>query len=154
MPLPVGLGTLLRNLLARLDGDLQSLYDEQSLSFRPRFYPVFRHLEGDGTASIGELSNAIGVTQPAMSQTIAEMRRLGLVSSAAARDPRQRLVRLTTAGEELAARMRPVWSATAQAASELESELSASLAKVAAEAIAALERDPFKDRINRRLGNG
>lgn len=151
MSQPTGLGTLLRNLTARLDGDLQAIYDEQDLPFRPRFYPVFQHLEAVGTASIGALSSAVGVTQPAMSQTIAEMRRLGLVMSVASEDPRQRLVRLTADGEALALRLRPIWAASAQAAIELEEELSASLSKVLGQAIAALERDPFRQRVHRRL---
>src|SRR5688500_7655530 len=37
---PIGLGTRLRNLILRLDGDVQYVYDELDLRFKPRFYPI------------------------------------------------------------------------------------------------------------------
>ena len=151
---PVGLGTLLRHLLSKLDGDVQSLYDELEIAFRPRFYPVVQQLLRERSATVGALSSNAGVSQPAMTQTIGEMKRLGLVTSARAADPRQRLVRLTGEGKRVVARLQPIWTATAKAAAELDEELPAPLPEVVAAALDALDRAAFKDRIRRKLRDG
>ena len=69
--------------------------------------PVARHLRAQGASTVGELAARTGVSQPAMTQTLAEMRARGLV---AAERPGRR-VRLTAEGEALCARLEPVWRA-------------------------------------------
>src|SRR5688572_18478370 len=108
--LTAGLGTRLRRLLAMVDGDVQLVYDEIGLPFRPRFYPVAALLLDDGPTAVGEIARAAGVSQPAATQTIGEMRRLGLVRMAAGADRRSRRVELTAEGRRVATRLVPVWS--------------------------------------------
>ena len=55
----MGLGTRLRLLLAALDGELQALYDALGEPFRPRFYPVARHLHARGGDTVGELAEPL-----------------------------------------------------------------------------------------------
>src|SRR5687767_729906 len=117
------LGSKLRRLLARLDGDVQAVYDEMGVAFRPRFFPIVQLLLRNNSCSIVELANCIGVSQPAATQTVTEMKRLGLLSSAKSADRRQRPVQLTASGRELADRLRPVWEAAEGAAAALDAEL-------------------------------
>ena len=139
----MGLGTGLRLLLAALDGELQALYDALGEPFRPRFYPVARHLRAQGGSTVGELAARTGVSQPAMTQTLAEMRARGLVAT----DAPGRRVRLTVEGEALCARLEPVWRAAAVAAADLDRELPAPLAATMAAALARLAERPFGERI-------
>lgn len=149
----IGLGTSLRHLLARLDGDVQAIYDELGVPFRPRFYPIVQMLLSEGTASVGALARATGVSQPAATQTIGEMVRLGLVELSTGDDARERRVGLTPAGIALADRLRPLWAAVAEAAGELDQELPNPLSATVAAAIEALARKSFRDRIRGRMRN-
>ena len=151
--LAAGLGTRLRRLLAMVDGDVQHLYDEIGLPFRPRFYPVAALLLDTGAASVGEIGLAAGVSQPAATQTIGEMRRLGLVRAVAGTDRRCREVELTAEGRAVAARLVPVWRAIADAAARLDDELPGGLASALDAAAEALERRSFHARIRDSLAD-
>ena len=149
-----GLGTLLRHVTAHLDGDLQAIYDEIGVPIRPRFYPIIRQLVCSGPVAVGELAEAAAVTQPAATQTIAEMAKVGLVTIAKGRDGRKHLVSLTSKGSEIARQLRPVWGSVATSVAELDGELSQPLSQFLSEVLEALDREPFRDRIRRAMKNG
>lgn len=144
----MGLGTRLRLLLAALDGELQALYDTLGEPFRPRFFPVVQALRARGTDTVGGLAERTGVSQPAMTQTLAEMRARGLVETGG---PGRR-VRLTAEGEALCARLEPVWRAVGAAADELDGELAAPLGATIAAALERLAERPFGERIRQAMG--
>jgi MarR family transcriptional regulator, organic hydroperoxide resistance regulator len=147
----LGLGTKLRALLAMLDGEVQALYDTRGVPFRPRFFPVIRTLLQSGSCRVSDIANEIRVTQPAATQTIAEMRALGLVESKTAADRRAKLVALTPAGTQLARDLVPIWQAIEASAAALDQELTVPLHQMLDEAIAALEARPFRERIKDHL---
>ncbi len=141
------LGTLLRHLIELLDGDVQASYDASSLNYRPRYTPVVRGIDHLGAASIRALANHAGLTYSAVSQTVAQMVRAGLVEQVAGRDGRERIVRAKPALTMMLPQLRTLWSATNQAAVELESALSFPLSSLLLETIRALEARPFRERI-------
>jgi len=100
---------------------------------------------------IVELAEACGVTQPAMTQTINEMRRLDLLTSVRSDDRRNRLIALSDHARGVAAALTPVWEAVERAANELDRDLSHSLSQAVDEALAALGRVSFAERIERNL---
>lgn len=140
-----------RRLLAATDGDLQALYDARQSDFRPRYYPVMQLLLRQDTAGIVEMARAVGVSQPAITQTLLEMRRSGLVESKAGRDRRSREVLLTSRGRDVARELAPLWAAAAQAAAGLDAELGTPLAELIERALAALEQRPFCLRVEDEL---
>jgi DNA-binding MarR family transcriptional regulator len=147
-----GLGTLLRHLLELLDGDVEQAYRDLGLEYRPRFTPVVRALAESEPRSIRELANHSGLTHSAVSQTVAEMKRAGLVSLVRDRaDARARLARLTPRCRAMLPKLQRQWTATNSAADGLDAELPASLRATVTEAIAALERNPFRKRIEKCL---
>ena len=143
-----GLGTQLRHLLDLLDGAVQASSAEAGIDTRPRYTPVFRALAGRECCTLGDIAAAAGITQPAVTQTIALMVKDRLVTTKAAPDDaRQRLVRLTRKGRELYPRLQACWAATALAADSLDHDLPMPLSEALADAIAALETKPFGQRI-------
>jgi DNA-binding MarR family transcriptional regulator len=143
-----GLGTQLRHLLELLDGAVQAAYAEAGIDTRPRYTPVFRALGEREPRTLGEIAAAAGITQPAATQTIALMVKDGLVSAKAAPgDARQRLVRLTKKGRELYPRLQACWAATKLAADSLDQDTASPLSEALASAIAALQAQPFEQRI-------
>jgi DNA-binding MarR family transcriptional regulator len=155
-PVPYrGLGTLLRHLLELLDGDVERAYEDLGLEYRPRFTPVVRALIEFEPRSIREIADHSGLTHSAVSQTVAEMKRAGLVSLVKDKaDARARLARLTPHCRTLLPMLRRQWAATNSAADGLDAELSSSLRATVTEAIAALEKDSFRTRIEKRMKRG
>jgi DNA-binding MarR family transcriptional regulator len=145
-----GLGTLLRHLLELLDGDVEQAYAGLGLDYRPRFTPVVRALLESEPRSIRDIANHSGLTHSAVSQTVAEMKRAGLVSLVKDRaDARARQARLAPRCRAMLPRLEQQWAATNSAADGLDEELANSLRAAVTEAIAALEKNPFRQRIEK-----
>lgn len=143
-----GLGTQLRHLIELLDGAVQQAYVEAGLDYRPRYTPVMRILAQQQSATIGQLAELAGITQPAATQTVALMKKEGLLEVAAGgEDGRQRVVRLSSLGQELLPRLQACWQATTRAAGSLDAELEFPLSQCLAQAIAVLEQRSFGERI-------
>lgn len=147
MPVQTSLGTLLRRLLELLDGEVQSVYDAAGLMYRPRYTPVVRAIEARGPVSIRSISDHSGMSHSAVSQTVAQMVRGGLVRQASGQDARERIVSATPALIDMLPTLHRLWAATNRAAAELEDELPYPLAAAAVEAIQALETKSFGERI-------
>jgi DNA-binding MarR family transcriptional regulator len=141
------LGTLVRNLLERLDRDVEAAYAAAGLVWRPRYTPILRALLDRGPAPIKALALETGVSHSAVSQTVSQMTRDGLVALTPGTDARERIVVLTPKAVALVPALQRQWAATNTAADELDAELSAPLTGALREAIAALDERPFGDRI-------
>lgn len=142
------LGTLVRALIDRLDGDVEASYAAAGLAWRPRYTPVLRALMSLGPTPIKTVAHRIGVSHSAVSQTVTQMARVGLVSLKPGQDARERIVGLTSTTEAMIPALQRQWAATGVAASQLDTELSVSLSGLLEEAIAALDRRPFAGRIS------
>jgi DNA-binding MarR family transcriptional regulator len=143
-----GLGTQLRHLIELLDGAVQQAYVDAGLEYRPRYTPVMRALAQQQSATVGQLAELAGITQPAATQTVALMKKEGLVRVAASgEDGRQRLVRLSAKGEAMLPQLQACWTATKGAADSLDAELAFPLSETLAQAIAILEQRSFGERI-------
>ena len=141
------LGTLIRHLIELLDGAVEQTYRDAQLDYRPRYTPVLRVLTARGPASITDLAAHAGLTHSAASQTVAEMRRAGLVEVARGTDKRRQVVSFTTRATDMIPTLEELWEVVNEAAQELDGEVAYPLSQVVEEAIAALERRPFRDRI-------
>lgn len=146
-----GLGTRLRRLLAQLDGELVELYKSEGHQFRPRFYPVFELLLASEKASVSEVASHLEVSQPAATQTLAEMKRLGFVTYEQGADRRERYAKLTPHALATARLLEPLWNAVGAAARQLDEELSHPLSDTLDEAIAALDDRSFRERVSDHL---
>jgi DNA-binding MarR family transcriptional regulator len=151
MPSPPTLGTLLRRLLELLDGDVEAVYRANGLDYRPRFTPVIRVLAELGPSSIRSIADQTPLSHSALSQTVSEMGRRGLVELEPGSDGRERIVHLTRKAKDMLPSLRRCWAATNEAAAELSSELGTPLDDKMAAAIALLEDRSFFDRIMERL---
>tara|TARA_R110002124_G_scaffold103806_16_gene253162 strand:- start:1297 stop:1839 length:543 start_codon:yes stop_codon:yes gene_type:complete len=141
------LGTLVRCLIERLDREVESAYAASGLTWRPRFTPVLRALMSLGPTSIKAVAAEIGISHSAVSQTISQMSRNGLVVLSPGADARERIVALTPKTEAMIPALQRQWAATNNAANQLDAELSAPLSAILGEAIDALNQRPFGVRI-------
>ncbi|MCK2214463.1 winged helix DNA-binding protein [Actinomadura sp. ATCC 31491] len=150
-----GLGTLLRHVHELMDGAVAEIYAEHGLpGYRPRFSPYVRTLVAEGPMAIRDLASAVGVTHSAASQTVVQMRRCELVTLEKGADARQRIVHLTERARAALPLIEAEWAATERAVGELDGELPVPLTEVLRATVAALERRPFRARVEaaRALG--
>jgi len=139
------LGTLaiasrFRRLTEWLYKDGRRIYQEQSVDFEPRWFPLFYLLKESGTVSVTVAAQALGFSHPRINQIAGEMSRLGLLESIGdKKDDRKRLLRLTKKGKAAISTLEPVWSDIQAAADEI-------LTKSDADFLAALGR--FEDALN------
>jgi len=147
LKIPSSLGTELRRLLELLDGDVERRYASLGLDYRARFTPIVRSLEIVGPASIKSIAHHSGLSHSAVSQTVAQMEKYGLLMLKPGSDSRERIAQPTEKLMEMLPLLHIQWAATYRAAAKLDTELSASLLQIVGEAIAALERQPFAERI-------
>ncbi|MCW3844092.1 winged helix-turn-helix domain-containing protein [Micromonospora yasonensis] len=142
------LGTLLRHVLELLDADVAAVYADLDLpDYRPRYSPLVRVLLADGPLAIRDLATRVGVTHSAASQTVAQMRRAGLVTLSPGADARQRIVALTDRAHALRPVIEAEWAATTTAMRQLDAELPVPLADELYAVLAALRRRRLRDRI-------
>lgn len=141
------LGTLVRHLIELLDGEVEAAYAASGLDWRPRYTPILRALMGLGPVSIKVLAQKIGISHSAVSQTVSQMVKDGLVALKPGSDARERIVILTAKAETMIPALQRQWAAVNAAAAQLDGELSSPLSAVVREAIAALGQCPFGERI-------
>lgn len=114
------LGSRLRRLSESFLSEINKAYQAAGIEFDASWFPVFYLLLNNGTLSIKELSDTIGVSHPAASQLVANLKNRKLIkTTTSAEDGRRQLVQLTKAGHALLDRILPIWEAMSQAMEEL-----------------------------------
>lgn len=119
------LGTRLKRIGERLQGDVTRLSARLGLDVAAGQYPLLAVLAGTEAASIGALARRVGVSQPAITRSVAQLEAAGLVATAVdPADQRARVVRLTEAGRSLVDRAeRDLWPAIEAAVRRLCADL-------------------------------
>lgn len=145
----------LRDLLAEAEAEIENVYAARGLhGVRPRYaYPLIR-LAHTGPLTIGELAESLGRTHSAISQTLAGMRREGLIDSEPGEDARTRRITLTERGRSLVPFLEAEWRATERAVAQLDDEVMPhSLSRAVVATVEALRRRSMKDRISDLIGD-
>ena len=120
------LGSRFRRIGERLQADTQQVMDELGVSLQSAQYPFLAVVDRAGPLTIGELAQAVGITQPGATRTVSQLLELGYVDmQASPEDQRRRLVSLTAEGQKLVDySKRSVWPRIEQAVTELCGEIS------------------------------
>lgn len=144
------LGTRLKRLGDWLQADVQRAIDAAGLPIQSGQYPLLATLDLLGPLTVGELVEALGVSQPGITQMAARLEALGLVEIRSdAADRRTRTLTLSADGRRLIARSkRDLWprieAAVLEACGGRKSPLLGLLAKIEEE----LEKAPLDQRMS------
>lgn len=135
-----------------MDDDIAIIYKERGIeTVRPRFSMALIRLHRLGPMTVRELAAQINVTHSAMSQTVAAMKKDGLVESSPGVDARTRTIKLTAHGQSLVPFLEAEWRATEAAMHELNQEIPYPLTQVVEDMQVALTKIPFRQRIAAHL---
>ena len=107
----LALGTRLKRLGERLQAQTQVVLEEAGVELPASHFPILVALDRLGPLSVGEIAEAVGMSQPGVTRMLDKLQSDGLVkSTAASSDRRVRTIGLTAAGEKLvASSKRRVW---------------------------------------------
>jgi DNA-binding MarR family transcriptional regulator len=105
------LGTRLKRLGERLQAQTQVLLEQASLDVPASHFPVLGALDRLGALSVGELTEALGVSQPGVTRMLDKLEMEGLVQSVQSQDDRRvRTIALSKSGRQVVARAkRTAW---------------------------------------------
>lgn len=145
------LGSRMKRIGERLQADATRIATARGAGLQASQYPLLSALDRLGTATVGELATAVGLTQPGVTRSIGELAISGLVRARPGRrDARQRVVSLTAKGKaEVDLGKRDVWPAIEAAVADLCADLSGSLL----EQLATLESGLAERPLEQRVGN-
>ncbi len=131
------LGTRMRRIGERLQADTQRIMDEMGVALQASQFPFLAALDRLGPLTIGELAEAVGITQPGATRAVSDLVRLALVKARQApKDQRRRIVSLTPKGRRLVDHAKQaVWPRIESAVSDLCGGLNGTLL----EQLAAIE---------------
>lgn len=146
------LGSRMKRIGERLQADAQRILDERAVAFQPGHYPFVAAIDRFGPLTIGDLAAAIGVTQPAVTRAVAQLVKLGVLSTRpGASDQRQRIVSLTKEGRRVVAEgKRTTWPLIESAVRDLCAGLSGPLLGQLAAIEDGLAVEPLPRRAGKR----
>jgi DNA-binding MarR family transcriptional regulator len=123
------LGTRMKRIGERLQSDTQRIIDEAGLPIQTAQYPYLAAIDRQGPLTIGELTVAVGISQPGVTRTVSQLAAQGFLEvRASPDDQRRRVVGLTPAGEEIVLRSKAyVWPRIEAAVKNLCEDLSGPL---------------------------
>ena len=128
------LGTRFKRIGEALQAQTQALLAEHGIDMPAAHFPLFAALDWHGALGVGELSLAVGVSQPVVTRSLKGLEDSGLVQSEAVEgDRRVRKVALSAQGRALVQRaQRDVWplieASVAQVCAPLDGPLLTQLA--------------------------
>lgn len=94
------LGSRLKRLAERMQGDVVRLAERAGLAIQPSQYPLLATLDLLGPQMIGALVASLGISQPAVTRIVAKLAAMDLVQvDRRGRDQRRKTVALTAAGQ-------------------------------------------------------
>jgi DNA-binding MarR family transcriptional regulator len=144
------LGTRMKRIGERLQADTQRIMDEMGLALQASQFPFLAALDRLGPLTIGELAEAVGITQPGATRAASDLVKLGLVKARQTpEDQRRRIIALTPKGQRLVEHARrEVWPRIEGAVADLCGGLKGPLLKQ----LAAIEDDLAATPLHRRGG--
>ena len=119
------LGTRMRRIGEKLQADTQRIMDELGAPLQASQYPFLAAIDRLGPLTLGELAEAVGITQPGATRTVAQLVELGMLEAKQTPDDqRRRIISLSSEGKRLvASAKRDVWPRIRAAVADLCGDL-------------------------------
>lgn len=118
----LGIGTRLKRVYDLLSIDMERLYQEAGLDFRVRHFPVIFALHKFDRLNIAEMQKHSGLTHSAVSQTVKQLMKSGIVAMQVGEDARSRIIHLTEKGENLVQKLIPIWQLAEKIVQDIRGE--------------------------------
>ena len=139
------LGSRLKRLGERMQAGAARVLSAAGLEVQPAHMPLLVALDGHAL-TVGQLVQAVGISQPGVTRGVGQLARLGLVRAETGIDQRQRRISLTDDGAAAVARAKLfVWPQVTEAVERLLGGRSSDLLAIIADVEDALAVTPLDD---------
>ena len=147
----LALGTRLKRLGERLQAQSQFALERADIDLPASHFPLLAALDRLGTLNVGELTEAVGMSQPGVTRMLDKLAAEGLVQSTQSlADRRVRTIELTKSGRQLVSKAkRVVWPAVEAAVADACAGPARTLLPVLAALEEALKKSPLSARAER-----
>lgn len=143
---PSFLGSRLKRLGERMQAGAATVLAEAGLPLQPGQMAILAALR-TGPMSVGQLADACGTSQPGITRTIGQLRKLGIVTDSQHKDQRSRSVALSAAGRDAVDIIaREVWPRVGMAAQQILATLEGDFLQQVARIEAALAEASIAER--------
>jgi DNA-binding MarR family transcriptional regulator len=148
----LALGTRLKRLGERLQAQTQVVLGQAEVALPAGHFPLLAALDRLGSLSVGELTEALGVSQPGVTRMLDKVQAEGLVRSVQSEDDRRvRSIELTRSGRQLVSNAkRTVWPRVETAVADACTGPAAALLAALAALEEALAEKPLVARTGER----
>lgn len=152
----LALGTRLKRIGERLQAQTQAVLESAGVATPASHFPLLATLDRLGAMSVGELAEALGVSQPGVTRQLSNLQAEGLVQAEQSPgDLRSRTIDLTKAGRQLVARAkRSTWPAIEAAVSDACAADGRALLAMLATLEQALAEESLNNRAQRLSSGG
>lgn len=143
------LGSRLKRLAERLQGDAARIIRTAGLPIQPAQFPLLAAIDRYGPLTVGGAVEVLGISQPVVTRTLTGLVEMGLLETIRAdADQRQKTIRLTSAGEALMARAKPIiWPRVESAVKQLCAPLQGGLMEQLGQLERALDVQSLEQRV-------
>ena len=147
----LALGTRLKRIGERLQAQTQAVLEASGVGTPASHFPLLAALDQLGPMSVGEIAEALGVSQPGVTRQVSNLQSEGLVQAQPAPgDLRSRTIELTKTGKQLMSRAkRSHWPAIEAAVADACAKDGPSLLKLLASLEQALATETLSERADR-----
>lgn len=145
------LGSRFKRIGERLQAHTARIVQAADIQVQPGQYTFMAAIDRLGPLTIGELTEAIGITQPGVTRNVAQLIELGMLEAQPSpEDQRRRIISLTAEGEAAVDfAKRNVWPLIEGAVADLCAGLSGPLLAQLAELEDGLDEKPLERRVAR-----
>lgn len=106
----LGFGSRMKRLSDQLMRDVKKVYKNLYIDFDPYLFPIFKTINDQRSISVGEISELLQITQPAVTQFVNTLTKKELIAiSTDENDKRKKLISLSEKGKALVNRLEPIW---------------------------------------------
>jgi len=148
------LGTRLKRIAERLQSDATRIAATHGVTVQSSQYPFLGALDRLGPLTIGELAEAVGITQPGATRSVGQLAKIGMVKVRTDRgDRRRRIISLTAKGRrQVEIGKQEVWPEVEAAVADLCGSLSGPLLDQLAAMEDGLAERPLDKRVSTEEG--
>lgn len=147
------LGSRFRRIGERLQSEVQRVLDEMELPVQSSQFPALAAVDRLGPLTVGDLAEAIGITQPGATRIMTQLSESGLLDvRQSSEDQRRRLISLTDKGRQLVETSKhDLWPRIDAAVAEICADLTGPLLEQLTAIERNLEATPLHHRVARQL---